>query len=406
MLVSVLRTPLAFLTTIGILVAVHEYGHYAAARLLRFRVEVFAIGFGKPILSWTNRHGVVWQIGWLPLGGYVKLHGFERPEMMPPEARAALRPGETFHDRPLWARAIVTVAGPAANFLLTLLLYSALFAAIGRPVPAAVVGEVVAGQPAARPACARAIALLAIDGKPISTFTQLQDVVLAHPDQTLHLSVRRAGAVLPLDITTNDVATPTGRRQGPYRHRQRPGGIPPGRPARAPSPGARAKPGPSWRRPRMASGRSSAARPVRASSAAPCASPSSRGRSPSSGAATFIEFIALLSVNLGLLNLLPIPVLDGGHLLFYLIEAIRGRPIAPARLRIRHARRAGHDRHPGCLHPGQRPHPFRSVSLGCEPGGVAAGRPAPLFRSSPRVAIVRPRRSEGLLVAIVSCRGG
>jgi regulator of sigma E protease len=331
---DLIRTPLAFIVVLGILVSVHEYGHYIVARMLGFRVEAFAIGFGKPIFSRVDRHGTSWQVGWLPLGGFVRLHGFERPEMMEPEARAALRPGEGFHDRPVWRRAAVTIAGPAANFLLTLVLFSAMFMAIGRPVATPVLGAVQAGQPAALAGLRAGDRVLAVDGHSIDNFLDLQKIVLAHPDTALQLRIARGGARdFTVSLTTGAVKTPSGRSIG---HLGVASGAPEYRPV-----------GPlgaiywggqqSWMvvaqtaqglwqvisGQRGVSGLGGTLRIAQLS-----------GQVAKLGFATFVEFIAVLSVNLGLLNLLPIPVLDGGHLVFYAIEGIRGRPLAPRTLEM------------------------------------------------------------------------
>lgn len=115
-----IRSAAAFVVVLGVLVFVHEFGHYIAARWRGVRVETFSIGFGQAITSWTDKSGTVWKLAWLPLGGYVKLHGQERPQDVPPEVRATWVPGETFHDKSVLSRAIVVAAGPIANFVLAM----------------------------------------------------------------------------------------------------------------------------------------------------------------------------------------------------------------------------------------------------------------------------------------------
>ena len=117
---DVVRSAFAFVVVLGVLVFVHELGHYLAARWRGVRVEVFSIGFGQALKSWTDRHGTVWKIAWIPVGGYVRLHGQERPEDVAPEVRAAWVPGETFHDKSVLSRAIVVAAGPVSYTHLTL----------------------------------------------------------------------------------------------------------------------------------------------------------------------------------------------------------------------------------------------------------------------------------------------
>ena len=125
------RSLAAFVVVLGVLVFVHELGHYLAARWRGVHVEAFSIGFGQSIARWTDRRGTVWKLAWIPLGGYVKLHGQEQPGDVDPAVRAAWRPGETFHDKPVKDRAIVVAAGPVANFLLAILLFARVSAPIG-----------------------------------------------------------------------------------------------------------------------------------------------------------------------------------------------------------------------------------------------------------------------------------
>jgi hypothetical protein len=131
---AAIRTPLAFVIVLGVLVFIHELGHYLAARWRGVYVETFSIGFGRSIAQWTDRVGTVWKLAWLPLGGYVKMHGQERPQDVSDDIRAAWKPGETFHEKSVGSRAIIVAAGPIANFLLAAVLFAGLFAIVGRPV--------------------------------------------------------------------------------------------------------------------------------------------------------------------------------------------------------------------------------------------------------------------------------
>ena len=127
------RTLVSFVIVLGILVFIHELGHYLAARWRGVHVEAFSIGFGTPIARWTDRVGTEWRLCWLPLGGYVKLHGQERPEDVPQSVRDTWLPGRTFHTKSVASRAIVVAAGPIANFVLAIVLFSILFAVQGEP---------------------------------------------------------------------------------------------------------------------------------------------------------------------------------------------------------------------------------------------------------------------------------
>src|ERR1700712_2005012 len=182
------RTVGAFVLVLGVLVFVHELGHYLAARWRGVYVEAFSIGFGRPIASWTDRRGTVWKLCWLPLGGYVKLHGQEREEDVSAEERARWRVGHTFHEKSVGSRAIIVAAGPIANFLLAMVLFSALFAIAGRPVTLPEVGEVVANSAAARAGMLPGDVIEAIDGpsigvQKIANFEDIQRVISVHPSE-------------------------------------------------------------------------------------------------------------------------------------------------------------------------------------------------------------------------------
>ncbi len=324
-----LRTPLAFVVVLGVLVFVHELGHYLAARWRGVFVETFSIGFGQAIATWTDRLGTRWKLAWIPLGGYVKLHGQERPQDATPDERARWRVGQTFHEKSVLSRAIIIAAGPLANFLLAAVLFTALFAGQGRPVPAmtSVIGEVAADSAASRAGLEPDDAIQSIDGEPTPRFADLQRIVAAHPAQQLTLVVRRGDQSLTLPVTTG-VRTAAGKQVGLlgvsnktlYEKLSLPaalwGGI-----TQTGSVTAQTFEG-VWQMLSGQRGTEELGGPLRIAQLS--------GRVAQLGLASLISFIAVLSVNLGLINLFPIPVLDGGHLLFYLAEAVRGRPI-PAR---------------------------------------------------------------------------
>src|ERR1700710_595901 len=127
---ELLRTVLSFAVVLGVLVFIHEMGHYLAARWRGVHVETFSIGFGRAWATWLDSRGTIWKLGWIPLGGYVKLHGQERAEDVAPEIRAQWMAGRTFQEKSVLSRAIVVAAGPLANFLLAIVLFIGLFAAV------------------------------------------------------------------------------------------------------------------------------------------------------------------------------------------------------------------------------------------------------------------------------------
>ena len=198
MLPSLPRTLIAFAVVLGVLVFIHELGHYLAARWRGVHVEAFSIGFGRPILKGTDRHGTEWRLGWIPLGGYVKMHGQETPEDASPEVRASWQEGRTFHGKSVGSRAIVVAAGPIANFLLAILLFAGLFMTIGQPVGGTGVGAVVEASAAAQAGIRAGDEITALDGQKVNRFEQVQRYIQPRAGQPIAVRVLRDGAELTL----------------------------------------------------------------------------------------------------------------------------------------------------------------------------------------------------------------
>jgi regulator of sigma E protease len=322
-----IRSAAAFVVVLGVLVFVHELGHYLAARWRGVRVEAFSIGFGQAIASWTDRHGTVWKLAWLPLGGYVKLHGQERPQDVPEDVRAQWIPGETFHDKSVLSRAIVVAAGPVANFVLAMVLFAGLFAALGVPVTQPVVGSVLPDSAASRAGLMTNDRVISIGDQPIHTFEDLQHIIAGHPAEKLAMTIQRDGAEQKLAVTT-DARESGGHQIGllgvrggavEYHRVSTPVAIWSGVTQ-------------TWTiTSETFSGLAQMISGSRGTDelGGPLRIAQLSGQIAELGVASLISFIAVLSVNLGLINLFPIPVLDGGHLLFYLAEAVRGRPLPP-----------------------------------------------------------------------------
>jgi regulator of sigma E protease len=322
-----LRSILAFVLVLGVLVFIHELGHYLAARWRCIHVERFSVGFGRALATWTDRRGTEWRVGWLPLGGYVKLHGQETPEDASPEVRATWRLGETFHEKPVGDRAIVVAAGPAANFLLAALLFAGIYMTLGQPSSTTSVGTVAEGGAAARAGIVPGDRILALDGQPMSRFEQVQGHIQPRAGQPVRVELDRAGA--RIDVT----ATPERRGEGAAAVGVL--GI-----SAAPAEFVRLDPvsalwagavqtaditvqtlGAVWQMIAGGRGTEDLGGPLRIAQMS--------GQVAEMGLASLVSFMAVLSVNLALINLFPIPVLDGGHLMFYAAEAIRGRPLPP-----------------------------------------------------------------------------
>lgn len=319
------QTLASFALVLGVLVSIHELGHYLAARGCGVRVEVFSIGFGPALKSWTDRHGTRWQISLLPLGGFVKMYGMS-PDA-PAEAAAngeAFRPAEAYCAKKVWQRSVIAAAGPAANFVLAMVLFGALLATSGRPVALPVVGEVLSSSAASQAGLQVHDDIRAVNGKPITKFDELRAVVAASAGRDVTLLVHRANA--DVSLTAHIKASVTGIgvlgiRSGALR-------TDPVGPLEALVGGVTE----TWDVFRQTVvglvdiivGNTSSDE-----LGGPISIAQMSGQMVQLGIVSLINFIAALSINLGFVNLLPIPVLDGGHLMFYAAEAIRGRPVPP-----------------------------------------------------------------------------
>jgi regulator of sigma E protease len=329
-------TLIAFVCALGPLVFFHEFGHYFVARLFKIPAEVFSIGFGRELFGWTDKQGTRWKVAWLPLGGYVKFVGDMTPASNPAELDSIpehLR-DRAFQLRPVWQRFLVVLAGPAANFLLAVIIFAFFFSFAGTPRDN-VVGDVVPKSAAAAAGIQAGDRILSIAGRATPTFDDVANVVLLRPNETVAIEVDRGGAVQDLRATlgTAEITDPTGRktRAGAL-------GIHSTLKIGDPVPIYKAVPMAVDQTARLT--RSIAdglVQLVRGRvSAKQLGGPITIARVAGTGAELgllpFIGLLALLSINLGFINLLPVPMLDGGHLLFYAIEGVRRRPVSAGAL--------------------------------------------------------------------------
>jgi regulator of sigma E protease len=323
-----------FLFVLTVVVFVHELGHFLIARWSGVRVLVFSIGFGRELAGFTDRHGTRWKIAAVPLGGYVKFFGDENVASVPDRdtvaAMTETERNESFFHQPLGKRAAIVAAGPIANFLLAVLIFGAVFAIYGRPDNVARVDAVEPNSAASAAGFRPGDLVVAIDDQPIKTFTEMQRVVRGHPDQPIRVTIERDGRDLSVSAvpTLKEVPDNFGKVhrfgilgiQGP---RER---IPVG-PVAAIGYGAQE----TWSiidetfsyLYRMVTGRESADQ-----LGGPVGIALMSGEAAKLGFDVLIRWIAAISVSIGLLNLFPIPLLDGGHLLFYGLEGLRGRPLS------------------------------------------------------------------------------
>jgi regulator of sigma E protease len=328
-----------FLFVLSLVVFFHELGHFLVARWCGVRVLVFSIGFGPEIVGFNDRHGTRWKISAIPLGGFVKFFGDENAASVPDSTRLATMDAEerahSFMFQPVAKRAAIVVAGPLANFLLAIVIFAGVFMLYGKQTMSARVDSVQPDSAAAEAGFKSGDVVVAINGRPVENFTEMQRIVGASAGETLAITVDRDGnqlvlkatpalkevkdnfgnvqrigilgisrSMAPEDLKLHPVAPPQAvvlAVQETWSVIERTLGYIGG----------------------VISGREAANQlggPIRIAQMS--------GQVASFGFVPLIQLAAVLSVSIGLLNLFPIPLLDGGHLLFYLIEGIRGRPLS------------------------------------------------------------------------------
>ena len=332
---GLLMTIASFLLVIGPLIFVHELGHYFVARWFGVKAETFSIGFGREIGGWTDRRGTRWKIGWLPLGGYVKFAGDMNPASSPTDEWLSLPPerrAETFQAKPLWQRFLIVLAGPATNFLFAILAFMAIFGTIGYPTTPAVVHGVVEAGAADRAGFRPGDRIVAADGRAIEIFADLQGYVSLRPAQSIRFTVERDGERLRIPVVTGETIA-----RDSFGNEARLGslGVTSGPPtyARLAPPallGASVSQTIDTVR-AMVTGLGQIITGQRSvkEMGGPLKIAQYSGQQASLGWVEFFWFMTVISINLGFINLLPIPLLDGGHLLFYLVEGVRRKPLKP-----------------------------------------------------------------------------
>jgi len=331
----------AFIFVIAFVVFFHELGHFLMARACGVRVETFSIGFGGEIFGWTDKKSTRWKVCWLPLGGYVKFAGDENAASMPSAERLAQMSEEekkgAFPLKPLWQRCLVVAAGPLANFVLAFVVFAALFAIWGAQGRSTFVGAVQNDSPAAQAGLKPGDKITAVDGRSVRLFSpELQALIQASKGRTLALSVERGGKTLQLSVTPRQLETKD-IFGGPVKTLAI--GVLPADPfpentVYIPVPLLKAPliaayqcwgivDGSLTYLWRIVSHRADASQlggPIGMAKMAKSAA--------SYGFYDLISLIAFISVSIGLINLFPIPLLDGGHLLYYACEGVLGRPLS------------------------------------------------------------------------------
>jgi regulator of sigma E protease len=331
---------LPFLFVLTVVVFVHELGHFLVARWCGVGIQAFSIGFGPEIVGFTDRYGTRWKISWIPLGGYVKFIDDENAASAGGGRRSFDQLSEeererSFRGKTLGQRTAVVAAGPIANFVLAIVVFTLIFGVFGERITAPKVDVINPGSAAEKAGFLPGDLVVSIDGTAIETFSEMQRIVAMSPGQPLHFVVDRGGKTI--DITaTPELKTITDR----FGNEMRLGLL-----------GIQRKAAPDeWVLKRhdpvtafvmalketyfvisrslgylfdVVTGSESADQlggPLRIAQVS--------GQVASAGFLALLNLCAIISVSIGLINLFPIPMLDGGHLLFYGIEALRGRPLS------------------------------------------------------------------------------
>jgi regulator of sigma E protease len=336
---DVLRYLVPFLFVLSLVVFFHELGHFLVARWCGVRILVFSIGFGPELFGFHDRHGTRWKIAAVPLGGYVKFFGDENAASVPDKTRLsemdASQRAQSFIFQSVPKRAAIVVAGPLANFVLAIVIFAGIFLLYGIQTMTARVDAVTPGSPAAAAGFQPGDVVVAINGQKIDSFAEMQRVVADSAGQTLQVTVERKGAEVVLKATPE-----LHQEKDIFGNVERIGllGI-----RRSPAPGEVKYQHVSPPRAVLLSlqetwfvvdktltyiGRVFIGREAANQLGGPIRIAQMSGEVASISFVALIHLAAVLSVSIGLLNLFPIPLLDGGHLLFYSIEAMRGRPLS------------------------------------------------------------------------------
>jgi len=353
-----------FVLVLSVLIFIHEMGHFLVARWAGVKVEVFSIGFGGELYGFDDRYGTRWRVSAIPLGGYVKMFGEgdiitgvddteDRP-MTDEEKKVS------FHHKPLSKRTAIVAAGPAANFLFAVVLFAFMSAVLGLPKPYAVIGEVMSDSAAEESGFAVGDEITAINGEPIQWFEELSQIVAVNANNSLIFSVNRNGSAVSIKATPRTISMREFSEKLGVEEDESDDDGQNGDDVRsvASTDDERSSRGLLGVRPHpdfveqirkdpltsvwigikqtyiiserilgvvveMLSGERSSKELGGVISIAQYS-----GEAVQNGAITILTFMAALSINLGLINLFPVPMLDGGHLVYYIFEALRGRPLS------------------------------------------------------------------------------
>lgn len=327
-----------FLIVLTLVVFVHEMGHYLVGRWCGIRILTFSVGFGPEILGFNDRHGTRWKLSVIPLGGYVKFYGDDNAASAPDfDAVSGMSDTEreqSFLGANVWKRVATVAAGPIANFILAIVVFAIMFSIYGRPVADPVVAQVQPASAAEEAGLLPGDIITAIDGKPVVTFEDIRRYVSPRPEVEIVLTVNRDGRTfdVPMVPQRSEIEDQFGNKMevgligvvtdasvANFRRQEL-----------NPLQAVGAAAGESWfiiarsvgYIGNIIIGREKADQlggPIRVAQVS--------GQVATLGVGALLQLAAVLSVSIGFLNLLPIPMLDGGHLVFYAIEIVRGKPV-------------------------------------------------------------------------------
>ncbi len=336
----ILHNFLSFIAIISIIVFIHEFGHYWVAKKCGVKIDAFSIGFGKELWGWNDKSGTRWKIAVFPLGGYVKMFGDEGAASTPDsEKLRKLTPEEekvAFHTQPLWAKALIVFAGPLANFILAFAILTTLYMVYGRQETSPIVGHVVENSAAAEIGLQEGDKILSLNDEEIKRFEDIPGIVMLYPEQEISITYLRGGEVIADKITPR-----LEERDNPLGSGKQKVGIIGigtkrtldyhGSETMSFFPAVKASVIDTYNfcaRTMTALGQIITGKRSHKELSGVISIAEYSGTAVTVGMAMILWFMAILSINLGLINLFPIPMLDGGHLLFYAVEAASGRPLA------------------------------------------------------------------------------
>ncbi|CAN7295773.1 RIP metalloprotease RseP [Brucella pseudogrignonensis] len=332
-------TIIPFLFVLTVVVFVHEMGHYLVGRWCGIGASAFSIGFGPELIGFTDKHGTRWKLSAIPLGGYVKFLGDESATSSPVGVDnsnlSAEEQSRAFHTQPVWKRAATVFAGPAFNIILTVVIFSVFFALYGRQIADPLVAGVQPGSPAAEAGFEPGDRFVSVEGQKITTFSDVQRIVSGRSGDELDFTVERGGKMVDLKATPALV-----ERTDPLGNKVKMGAIGV-ETTQAVGNFRRIEYGPleSVGQAIVETGhiisrtgeffqRFAVGREDKCQLGGPVKIANMAGKAASQGFDWLIQLTAMLSIGIGLLNLFPLPPLDGGHLVFYAVEAIKGSPVS------------------------------------------------------------------------------